>query len=60
MFFVIKFLINKIQQQIIETDKKIEFVNLLSDSGLQRIEVTSFVSPKWVPQVYFFITQHLK
>ncbi len=27
------------------------FINLLSESGLKRIEVTSFVSPKWVPQM---------
>lgn len=35
----------------IPTDKKIEFVDKLSESGLRRIEVTSFVSPKWVPQL---------
>jgi isopropylmalate/homocitrate/citramalate synthase len=58
MLDMIKFLIKKIRQQTIETNNKIEFVNLLSDSGLQRIEVTSFVSPKWVPQVFYFITQH--
>ena len=26
---------------------------MLSDSGLSVIEATSFVSPKWVPQVIF-------
>ncbi len=30
---------------------KIEFINLLSQSGLQSIEATSFVSPKWIPQL---------
>ncbi len=30
---------------------KIEFVNRLSASGLRTIEVTSFVSPKWIPQL---------
>src|SRR3989338_10013472 len=30
---------------------RIEFINLLSDTGLQAIEVGSFVSPKWVPQL---------
>lgn len=35
----------------IDTARKIELVNLLSDSGFDRIEVTSFVSPKWVPQL---------
>ncbi|XP_044256416.1 hydroxymethylglutaryl-CoA lyase, mitochondrial [Tribolium madens] len=35
----------------VPTDVKIEFINKLSESGLQSIEVTSFVSPKWVPQM---------
>lgn len=39
------------EKQIIESDKKIEFVNLLSQTGLKRIEVTSHVSPKWIPQL---------
>ena len=30
---------------------KIELVHLLQDAGLMEIEVTSFVSPKWVPQM---------
>ncbi len=30
---------------------RVEFINLLSDSGLPAIEVGSFVSPKWVPQL---------
>jgi hydroxymethylglutaryl-CoA lyase len=30
---------------------KIEFINRLSASGLRTIEVTSFVSPKWIPQL---------
>ncbi len=34
-----------------ETSKKVEFVDRLSETGLNRIEVTSFVSPKWVPQL---------
>ena len=33
------------------TETKVEFINKLSDAGLPIIEVTSFVSPKWVPQV---------
>ncbi|MDT8853609.1 hydroxymethylglutaryl-CoA lyase, partial [Paracoccaceae bacterium Fryx2] len=33
------------------TADKIALVDLLSDCGLRRIEVTSFVSPKWVPQM---------
>ena len=34
-----------------EAGQKIELVNLLSQSGLSKIEVTSFVSPRWVPQM---------
>jgi hydroxymethylglutaryl-CoA lyase len=35
----------------IETARKIELVDALSDTGLKHIQVTSFVSPKWVPQM---------
>ena len=35
----------------IDTEKKIKLVNMLTDAGCQRIEVTSFVHPKWVPQM---------
>ncbi len=30
---------------------KVELVHRLQDAGLKEIEVTSFVSPKWVPQM---------
>ncbi|XP_007943812.1 3-hydroxymethyl-3-methylglutaryl-CoA lyase, cytoplasmic [Orycteropus afer afer] len=36
---------------IVPTDIKIEFINQLSQTGLSVIEVTSFVSSRWVPQV---------
>jgi len=36
---------------VIPTDKKAEFVGLLVQAGLRDIEVTSFVHPKWVPQL---------
>ena len=39
------------EKRLIKADDKIALVNLLSDVGYQRIEVTSFVSPKWVPQM---------
>lgn len=39
------------EKQQVPTDKKIEFVDRLASTGLKRIEVTSFVSPKWVPQL---------
>ncbi len=35
----------------IPTEKKIELVNRLTDAGCTRIEATSFVHPKWVPQM---------
>ena len=35
----------------IATADKIALVNALSESGLSKIEVTSFVSAKWVPQL---------
>jgi len=35
----------------ITTADKIAFVNRLSDAGHKVIEVTAFVSPKWVPQM---------
>ena len=39
------------EAQPISTATKIELVARLQDSGLREIEVTSFVSPKWVPQM---------
>lgn len=35
----------------VPSDQKIAFINLLSQSGLSHIEVTSFVSPKAIPQL---------
>ncbi|XP_019868361.2 hydroxymethylglutaryl-CoA lyase, mitochondrial [Aethina tumida] len=35
----------------VPTEVKIDLINRLSETGLQTIEVTSFVSPKWVPQM---------
>lgn len=36
---------------IVPTTKKLRLVEALAASGLSRIELTSFVSPKWVPQL---------
>ena len=36
---------------VIPTDRKIALVDVLSEAGFRRIEVASFVSPKWVPQM---------
>ncbi|XP_065535230.1 3-hydroxymethyl-3-methylglutaryl-CoA lyase, cytoplasmic isoform X2 [Lathamus discolor] len=39
------------EKVIVPTDIKIELINRLSKTGLPAIEVTSFVSSKWVPQI---------
>lgn len=39
------------EARFVETADKIRLVDMLSDCGFERIEVTSFVSPKWVPQL---------
>jgi hydroxymethylglutaryl-CoA lyase len=39
------------EQAIVPTAAKIELIDRLSRTGLQTIEATSFVSPKWVPQL---------
>ncbi|MEW5879801.1 MAG: hydroxymethylglutaryl-CoA lyase [Pseudomonadota bacterium] len=39
------------EKQMIPADVKVELVDRLTDAGLPAIEVTSFVSPKWVPQM---------
>ena len=39
------------EKQIVPVQDKAEFVRMLADAGLDTIEVTSFVSPKWVPQL---------
>ncbi|EKD71822.1 MAG: hypothetical protein ACD_46C00089G0007 [uncultured bacterium] len=37
--------------EIVATNTKIDFINRLSETGLSVIETTSFVSPKWIPQL---------
>jgi hydroxymethylglutaryl-CoA lyase len=39
------------EQEIIPSSVKIEFINRLTETGLSVIEATSFVSPKWIPQL---------
>jgi len=39
------------EKQPVTTEHKVELVQRLQDAGLKEIEVTSFVSPKWVPQM---------
>jgi hydroxymethylglutaryl-CoA lyase len=39
------------EKTIVPTAIKVELIERLADSGLRTIEATSFVSPKWVPQL---------
>jgi hydroxymethylglutaryl-CoA lyase len=39
------------EDQFIPTDVKVETITALADAGVPRIQVTSFVHPKWVPQM---------
>lgn len=39
------------EKQPVPAETKIGLVHRLQDAGLKEIEVTSFVSPKWVPQM---------
>ncbi|MFJ8262152.1 hydroxymethylglutaryl-CoA lyase [Rummeliibacillus sp. NPDC094406] len=39
------------EKSFIETTDKIAFIDRLSETGLDYIEVTSFVHPKWIPQL---------
>jgi hydroxymethylglutaryl-CoA lyase len=38
-------------KQTVPTPTKIEFIRRLAATGLTAIEATSFVSPKWIPQL---------
>ena len=52
------------EKQIIAVSDKIALLDRLSQTGLQTIEATSFVSPKWIPQladaaeVYLGMSKH--
>lgn len=35
----------------LSTEEKIAWIDSLTDTGLTHIEVTSFVSPRWIPQL---------
>ena len=39
------------EKRMIPAADKIRLVDMLSDCGFTKIEVTAFVSPKWVPQM---------
>ncbi len=39
------------ESRMVATADKIAFINALAASGLPAIEITSFVSPRWIPQL---------
>jgi hydroxymethylglutaryl-CoA lyase len=39
------------EKQVVPTEIKIELIERLAEAGVRVIEATSFVSPKWVPQM---------
>lgn len=39
------------EKQIVATAVKLELIQRLADCGLNDVEATSFVSPKWIPQL---------
>jgi len=39
------------EEKLVPTEVKIRLIELLVAAGLRKIEATSFVSPKWVPQM---------
>jgi len=39
------------EANVVPTSMKIQFIDALSDAGLPVIEVTSFVDPRWIPQL---------
>src|SRR5690625_1805274 len=39
------------EQQWVSTPDKVRWIDMLSDSGVSEIEYSSFVHPKWIPQL---------
>ena len=39
------------EKAMVPTDVKVALIDMLGDAGMPAIEATSFVSPKWVPQM---------
>jgi hydroxymethylglutaryl-CoA lyase len=50
------------ESNFIQTEDKIEWINQLSASGLNYIEVTSFVNPDWIPALSDadYVSKHIK
>lgn len=44
------------EKQFIQTEDKVQLIVLLANSGLTHIEATSFVNPKWIPQLSDSVT----
>jgi hydroxymethylglutaryl-CoA lyase len=39
------------ESRMVPTDDKVRLIDALSGTGLRAIEITSFVNPKWIPQL---------
>ncbi|WP_339249865.1 hydroxymethylglutaryl-CoA lyase [Sporosarcina sp. FSL W8-0480] len=39
------------EKNYVEETEKVRFIHALQESGIEEMELTSFVSPKWVPQL---------
>lgn len=39
------------EKRMIAIEDKVRLIDMLSETGIRKIEATSFVSPKWVPQL---------
>lgn len=39
------------EKEIVPAETKVEWIDRLSETGLSYIEITSFVNPKWIPQL---------
>lgn len=37
------------EKELVSTEDKVKWINMLSDSGVSEIEYSSFVHPKWIP-----------
>lgn len=47
------------EKTLVPANVKIELIERLANCGLPVVETTSFVSPKWVPQVKQYPLSHL-
>jgi hydroxymethylglutaryl-CoA lyase len=40
------------EQILLKTNRKLDLINKLSNTGLTHLEITAFVNPKWIPALY--------